>query len=40
VIANGAEATPEIGLKVFSSNETFCAYFAVVSWKIGVDISV
>ena len=41
VIANGAEATAEIGLKsLFSSNETFCAYFAVVSWKIGVDISV
>ena len=41
VITNGAEATAEIGLKSrCASNVTFCAYFAVVSWKIGVEISV
>ena len=42
VITNGARGHRRDRLEValFSSNVTFCAYFAVVSWKIGVDINV
>jgi hypothetical protein len=41
VITNGADATPAIAVKSrCASKLTFCAYFAVVSWKIGVEIYV